>query len=80
MEMQENDLPSSAPFRIKGFPTIKFKPAGSRTFIDYNRLRTLNDFVAFAEEHAGNSLEIPEVEPIFPGEAEVAQAALGEAW
>ncbi len=79
MEMQENDLPDSAPFLIKGFPTIKFKPAGSRTFVDYNRLRTLKDFVAFAEEHAGNSLEFPGVESVVHGEAEVAQAALGEA-
>lgn len=31
----ENDVPSSAGFRVQGFPTIKFKPAGSRDFIDY---------------------------------------------
>ena len=35
MEATENDLPPSVPFRISGFPTLKFKQAGAREFIDY---------------------------------------------
>ena len=61
MEATENDLPPSAPFQISGFPTIKFKPAGSRDFIDYDGDRSLESFVAFVEEHAKNSLESPAV-------------------
>jgi protein disulfide-isomerase A1 len=60
MEATENDLPASVPFRVQGFPTLKFKPAGSRDFIDYEGDRSLESLIAFVEEHAKNSLEIPE--------------------
>lgn len=59
-EATENDLPVTVPFRIQGFPTIKFKPAGSRDFIDYEGDRSLESLITFAEEHAKNSLELPE--------------------
>lgn len=59
LEATENDLPPSVPFRISGFPTIKFKPAGSRDFIDYDGDRSFESLVAFIEQHAKNSLEIP---------------------
>ncbi|KAF7422218.1 protein disulfide-isomerase precursor [Pleurotus ostreatus] len=72
MEMAANELPASAPFRVAGFPTIKFKRAGTRTFIDYARPRTLEDFVAFVEEHAANSLA-----PVVPAGAEGGQIRLG---
>ncbi|KAF7432958.1 protein disulfide-isomerase precursor [Pleurotus ostreatus] len=68
MEAQENDLPPSVPFRVAGFPTIKFKPAGTREFIDYDGDRTLESLVAFVEEHAKNSLELPKAEPVVPVE------------
>jgi len=61
MEAQENDLPLSVPFRISGFPTLKFKPAGSKEFIDYEGDRSFESLVAFVEEHAKNSLELPKV-------------------
>jgi len=61
-EAQENDLPPTLPFRIAGFPTLKFKPAGSRDFIDYEGDRSYESLVTFVEEHAKNSLEIPVVE------------------
>jgi len=61
MEAQENDLPPSVPFRISGFPTIKFKPAGGREFIDYEGDRSLESMIAFIEEHAKNSVELPHV-------------------
>ncbi|GLB33852.1 putative thioredoxin [Lyophyllum shimeji] len=56
MEAQENDLPASVPFRVAGFPTLKFKPAGSRDFVDYEGDRSLESLIAFVEEHAKNSL------------------------
>ena len=62
MEAQDNDLPPSIPFRVSGFPTIKFKPAGSRDFIDYEGDRSLESLISFVEEHAKNSLALPETE------------------
>ncbi|KDR83695.1 hypothetical protein GALMADRAFT_236030 [Galerina marginata CBS 339.88] len=59
MEAQDNDLPPSVPFRIAGFPTLKFKPAGSRDFIDYEGDRSFESLVSFLEEHAKNSLDSP---------------------
>lgn len=60
-EATENDLPPSVDFRVQGFPTIKFKPAGTRQFIEYEGDRSFESLVAFVEEHAKNSLEIPVV-------------------
>ncbi|KAF7795266.1 hypothetical protein EIP86_006419 [Pleurotus ostreatoroseus] len=59
MEATENDLPASVPFRISGFPTLKFKKAGTKEFIDYEGDRTLEGFIAFIEENAANKLEKP---------------------
>jgi protein disulfide-isomerase A1 len=56
MDSPENDLPASVPFRVSGFPTLKFKQAGSREFIDYDGDRSLENLVAFVEKHAKNSL------------------------
>jgi len=36
---------------------LKFKPAGSREFLDYNGDRELESLIAFVEEHAKNSLK-----------------------
>jgi protein disulfide-isomerase A1 len=57
MEATENDLPPSVPFRVGGFPTLKFKQAGSKDFIDYNGDRSLENLIAFVEENAKNSLQ-----------------------
>jgi protein disulfide-isomerase A1 len=73
MEAQENDLPPSAPFSISGFPTIKFKKAGTREFIDYEGDRSYESLVAFLEEHAVNRLDLPDVEHVV-SEDEHAQA------
>jgi protein disulfide-isomerase A1 len=63
MQAQENELPSSVPFSvpfpISSFPILKFKPAGSRDFIDYEGDRSLESLIAFVEENAKNSLEVP---------------------
>jgi len=57
MEAQENDIPPSAPFRVSGFPTLKFKPAGSKEFLDFDGERSLESLIAFVEEHAKNPIE-----------------------
>jgi protein disulfide-isomerase A1 len=57
MEAQENDLPSSVDFRVSGFPTLKFKQAGSKEFMDYDGDRSLESLISFVEENAKNSLE-----------------------
>jgi protein disulfide-isomerase A1 len=62
MEAQDNDLPPSVPFRISGFPTLKFKAAGSRDFIDYEGDRSLESLISFVEEHAKNSLALPKTD------------------
>jgi len=74
MEAQENDLPSSAPFRVAGFPTLKFKPAGSRDFLDYDGDRSLESLIAFVEENAKNDLSPREV----PTQDNAGQATFGE--
>ncbi|KAI0660987.1 protein disulfide isomerase [Cubamyces menziesii] len=57
MEATENDLPPTVPFRVSGFPTLKFKKAGTRDFIDYDGDRSLESLIAFVEEHAKNPLD-----------------------
>ncbi|KAI0771623.1 protein disulfide isomerase [Trametes elegans] len=56
MEATENDLPPTVPFRVAGFPTLKFKKAGTRDFIDYDGDRSLESLIAFVEENAKNPL------------------------
>jgi protein disulfide-isomerase A1 len=51
MEATENELPPSVSFRVTSFPTIKFKPAGSRDFLDYWADRSLESLIAFVESH-----------------------------
>jgi len=57
MEAQENDLPLSLPFQVSGFPTLKFKQAGTKEFMDYDGDRSLESLILFVEENAKNSLE-----------------------
>lgn len=58
MEATENDLPPSVDFRVAGFPTLKFKKAGTRDFIDYDGDRSLESLIAFVEENANNKLDV----------------------
>jgi len=60
IEATENDLPPSLPFRISGFPTLKFKPAGSSEWLDYSGDRSLESLVSYVNESAKNSLTPPE--------------------
>ena len=73
MEATENVLPPSVDFRISGFPTLKFKPAGSKEWLDYDGDRTLESLVAFVEEKAKNSLEVKVAEPEVVADTEEAQ-------
>jgi protein disulfide-isomerase A1 len=57
MDATENDVPPSAPFHVGGFPTLKFKPAGSNEFIDYDGDRTLESLIEFVEKNAKNPLD-----------------------
>ncbi|TFK75865.1 disulfide isomerase [Pluteus cervinus] len=75
MEATENDLPASVPFRVSGFPTLKFKAAGSRDFIDYEGDRSLESLIAFVQEHAKNSLEPPAAVPVQEEAAQTPLAA-----
>ncbi|TFK43487.1 protein disulfide isomerase [Crucibulum laeve] len=61
-EAQENDLPPSVPFRIAGFPTLKFKPAGSQEFVDYEGDRSFESLVSFIEENAKNAINLPKTD------------------
>ncbi|WWD09691.1 protein disulfide-isomerase domain [Kwoniella europaea PYCC6329] len=51
MDATENDIPPAAPFKVQGFPTLKFRAAGSSEFIDYNGDRSLDSLVEFVETH-----------------------------
>jgi protein disulfide-isomerase A1 len=70
MEAQDNDLPASVPFRVSGFPTLKFKPAGGRDFVDYEGDRSIESLIAFVQQHAKN--------PLSALKEEQAQAPLGD--
>jgi protein disulfide-isomerase A1 len=58
MEAQENDIPPSAGIRVSGFPTLKFKPAGTKEFLDYDGDRSLESLITFVEENSKNSLHV----------------------
>lgn len=77
MDATENDLPPSVDFRIAGFPTLKFKPAGSREFLDYDGDRSLESLIEFVESTAKNPIELkdtpePEEEAVESTTAESA--------
>ncbi|CED84486.1 Protein disulfide isomerase (prolyl 4-hydroxylase beta subunit) [Phaffia rhodozyma] len=52
----ENDLPPSEPFKLTGFPTLKFKPAGSSEYVDYQGDRSLESLIEFVQEHSQSDL------------------------
>ncbi|KAG1083943.1 hypothetical protein G6F42_022003 [Rhizopus arrhizus] len=47
-----NDVPLSAGFAVKGYPTIKLFKADTNTIVDYTGQRTLHDFVKFLNDHS----------------------------
>jgi protein disulfide-isomerase A1 len=57
----ENDVPPFEPFKIQGFPTLKFRPAGSDEWVDYSGDRSLESLVEFLEENAASDLTVKNV-------------------
>ena len=66
MDATENDIPPASPFRVQGFPTLKFKPAGSSEFLDYSGDRSLESLIEFVEANKKSEgpIEFEEVEEI----------------
>lgn len=58
MDATANDVPPSAGFSVASFPTIKFKPAGSKEFLDYESDRTLDAFVDYIKMNGKNKVEV----------------------
>jgi len=54
MDATANDVPNSA-FKVEGFPTIYFKPAGTNTPVKYDGGRTLDDFVEYINKEVNTS-------------------------
>lgn len=64
----ENDIPASSGISVQGYPTLKFKPAGSKEFIDYDEERTLDAMIDFIEKNSVNKVKAIKVE--LPREVE----------
>ncbi|MBW0533190.1 hypothetical protein O181_072905 [Austropuccinia psidii MF-1] len=58
----ENDVPPSSGIAVHGFPTLKFKKAGSKEFMDYEGDRTLDALIEFVEENSVNQVKAVKVE------------------
>lgn len=75
MDATENDLPPSAGFSVSSFPTIKFKRAGTKEFIDYEGDRSLESLIEFVEQKASNTLVVAEPKPSAVTEPEATAEA-----
>ncbi|KAF9300308.1 protein disulfide-isomerase precursor [Mortierella antarctica] len=58
MDLTANDLPASVPFKVDGYPTIKFRKAGTKEYIDYKGGRSKAGFIKFIDANAVNKVEI----------------------
>ncbi|CAO1625381.1 unnamed protein product [Parajaminaea phylloscopi] len=56
MDATTNDVPPSAGFQVQSFPTIKFKPAGSKEFLEFEGDRTLESFIDFISLNSKNKV------------------------
>lgn len=65
----ENDVPPSTGVQIQGFPTLKFKKAGSKEFIDYEGDRSLDSLIEFVEKHTEHRAVKVEIETSETDEA-----------
>lgn len=74
MDANENDIPPAAGFRVQGFPTIKFKAAGSSEFVDYEGDRSLESFLEYIETNSVNKAK-----PNAPAPKSSTPAAAGDA-
>ncbi|KDN45589.1 protein disulfide isomerase [Tilletiaria anomala UBC 951] len=75
MDATTNDIPPSAGFQVGSFPTIKFKPAGGKEWIDFNGERTLDGFVEFIGLNAKNTIDVKLDSANTTGADEAAAAA-----
>ncbi|KAH8923331.1 thioredoxin-like protein [Atractiella rhizophila] len=66
-DAHNNDIPTSLGFQIQSYPTFKFKPAGSKTLLDYDGGREVRDFVSFIQQSAANEIQ----HPVIPGSEQV---------
>jgi protein disulfide-isomerase A1 len=58
LDATANDLPSDLPFQVQGFPTIKFRKAGSSEYIDYEGQRTKEAFVEFLNANTSKKFQV----------------------
>jgi len=81
MDATANDLPLGLPFEVQGFPTIKFRKAGSAEYVDYEGDRTAAAFVEFLNENAVNKfkVEVPEEKPVTADEVDQEHSVMEEA-
>ncbi|GAA97228.1 uncharacterized protein L969DRAFT_84341 [Mixia osmundae IAM 14324] len=63
-----NDIPPTAGGKIAGFPTIRFKPAGSKEWIEYEGDRSIEDLISFAESKSANQVKSKGDLPTFEAE------------
>lgn len=77
MDATTNDVSPGAPFQVTGFPTIKFKPAGTREFHDYDGDRSLEDLIEFVKKHAKHE-HTPKIPPAVPEPEEETTSELPE--
>ena len=74
MDATENDIPPQAPFRVQGFPTLKFRPAGTSEFLEYSGDRSLESLLEYVEVHrksAGGEVAGDEADEEFEEDEEV---------
>ncbi|SCV73102.1 BQ2448_7027 [Microbotryum intermedium] len=74
----ENDIPSSAGFRVSGFPTIKFRAAGTNEWVSYEGDRTLESLVEFLESNATNDISTVDDEPAVVNDAAKEQTVIAD--
>lgn len=74
MDATANDIPPAAPFKVQGFPTLKFRPAGSGLsgFVDYQGDRSLESLIEFVEANRQTEPSAADED----GEVEVAEDAV----
>ncbi|PWN26169.1 hypothetical protein BDZ90DRAFT_233311 [Jaminaea rosea] len=74
MDATANDVPPSAGFQVQSFPTIKFKPAGSKAFVDFEGDRSLESFIDFISLNGKSGVKVS-AEANDSGAAPVAEKA-----
>lgn len=63
MDATANDIPPSAGFQVQSFPTIKFKAAGTKDWIEFTGDRSLEGFVDFISLNGKHKVSV-DLEPV----------------